>query len=118
METIRPLFENWQPIHFALAGVLVLLYAVSCIRVAISASRRGRSAPAWFLITFFLTAFPAAIMFHRTASRAANDRGDADVAASLPCPYCEEPISRGELRKGLPLHCPHCQAVIERTFLR
>jgi hypothetical protein len=118
MDAIESLFENWQPVHFALAGMLVLLYVVSCIRVAASAMRRGRSGAAWFLITFFLTAIPAAIMFHRAARRAQGDEGDTDAAASLPCPFCEELIPRSELRKGLPLRCPHCDALIERTFLR
>ena len=117
MDTIRSLFENWHPVHFALAGVLAALYVVSCIRVAVSAGRRGRSPAGWFLITFFLTAIPAAIMFHRTARRVQGDEGDTDVDASLPCPFCEELIPRGELRKGLPLRCPHCDALIERTLL-
>ncbi len=120
MEGLDKFFENWQPIHYWLTAVLVVLYLVSCARVALAARARGRWAVGWFFITLFFTAIPAAIMFHLDAARAKREGRDpaGEDAATLSCPHCERDIARSELGKGLPLRCPHCGQAVTRETLR
>ncbi|MFB3891316.1 MAG: hypothetical protein ACE15C_04755 [Phycisphaerae bacterium] len=63
----------------AILWVLVgAFYVYLCFRIAMHARKRGRSLVAWFLITLFFTAVPAAVMFIREWNRNRRAEGADD----------------------------------------
>ena len=89
--------------HVVLYAILGVLYLVSCIRLALWHSRRGRSFEAWLLITFFLTAIPTLVLIWRRGS--SRQQEHSGRAGRLDRP------SRGRGAKR-PFRCPHCNRLV------
>lgn len=106
--------------------VLAILYVLTCGMVAYQASRRGRRAVAWFIITLLFTAIPAAILFVMDASRTRRKLNDPErhetpapaARAQKPkrCPHCGRQIGRREMdiTSGAP-KCPGCGLSIDEA---
>jgi len=113
-----------------LIAALVVLYVITCVRVAIHMRRLRRSPVRWFFITFFFTAIPASVVFlwHNfawlrrgkgAAPRRSQDSSPRDDARSaLRCPRCRRWISLAELPPiTAPSTCPHCGSLLDEEPL-
>ncbi len=83
-------------------ALLVVLYILSCVRVAARMKRIGRNGAAWFFISFFCTAIPATIVFYREFSK-------LQATGAKRCLHCGQIITPAEFDKSAPVKtCPKC----------
>lgn len=118
------------PVQWTLIGALVVLYVITCIRVARHMRRLRRNPVLWFFITFFLTAIPASVVFlwhnfawlrrrDRPAPPRPGGRSDPDdERATIRCPRCHRWISLAEVDSATGVRtCPRCGSILEEELL-
>ncbi len=97
------MFDTWHVIHWILLALLVVLYVLSCIRVASRMGAIGKNPALWFLITLFLTFLPALIVLRRR-SAAATATGMFSEAER--CRHCSEVLTGSDAYAD---RCPACK---------
>lgn len=97
------MFETWHAIHWILLALLVILYLVSCLRVAARMGAIGRNPVLWFLLTLVLTFLPALIVLRRHSRTASMFGGFADATR---CPHCSEVLTGAD---ACAERCPVCR---------
>jgi hypothetical protein len=111
------MFDDLNYFQWAMLAVLAAMYVLSCVRMAVRARNHGRSVAAWFFLTLFFTAIPAAIVFHRDFARGRVAPKDADSASGTSsgpaamrrCPHCGKRIFASEISvRGPVSKCPNC----------
>ena len=97
--------SSYSWVLFALVGAM---YVLMCVRVAGRMARIGRSGAAWFFISFFFTAIPAARVLRRYSrqARAVNAAGTPGRAAGR-CRHCGAVLG-DRAAPDRPAVCPRC----------
>ena len=92
--------------YWPILALIGAMYVVMCIRVARRMAHIGRSGAAWFFISFFCTALPAAVVLrrHSRRRRAAPPAGNG---ATPRCRHCGAVLA-GDGRALEPPVCPEC----------
>ena len=111
-------------LQWVLIVAAAVLYLLTCLRVAMSFRRIGRSPILWFLITLFFTAIPPAIYMSylrlRTPARRPRpaERVKAGPAGVRRCPHCGKiiPRDRAPGPDGI-FTCPDCKQAIHEDQL-
>ena len=114
-------------IRWVALTILVLLYVLTCARVARQVRRIGGNGILWFLNTLIFTAIPASIVLARHHRRQAETDGgpptpgeDHEGGVSLSrCPHCGGPLDMGQ---PIPADeqfktCPHCGMGLDEGHL-
>lgn len=104
--------------QWVLIGVMVLFWALVAAHVARQMSKTGRSGVAWFFITFFLTALPAAALSVHHRIRWILQKDEPRETARpfskelVRCPHCGGLFSPDH---DQPVVCPNCRMTIKGT---
>ena len=101
--------------HWAIFALVAAMYVVMCLRIARRMARIGRSGVAWFFISFFCTAGPAAIAIRRHCSDAEPPDQDDDRARGR-CVHCGAVLGRTADPAGGDL-CPECGMKLDQENL-
>ena len=110
-------------VQWAMLGILVALYVLSCVRIAVRAARLGKSGVRWFFITFFGPAVPAMIRVQRYyVEQQQKELADRKAAAAGPlgarrCPHCGGLLDLGDGGASGVRTCPTCRLPLDETDL-
>lgn len=116
------------PTQWALVALAVILYVITCVRMARHMKRIGRNAVLWFFLTFFLTAIPGSIvLLHHNfcwlrrrnagAGRQVTGPGENDSAPPRRCRHCGELVDPPAARPGGVSTCPSCGQMLDEANL-
>jgi len=110
--------SNYQ---WAAICLLAILYLLISARVAWRMGKLGHNTALWFLLTVFLTAVPATIVYwyHGYRRLQPGERGQLGRSASPPprrCPRCGEILPPGG-PDGAPPRCPRCGSQSDEVHL-
>ena len=114
-------------LRWVLVAGLAALYVLTSVRVALSFRRTGRNPVAWFFITLFFTAVPAAVYMawchFRHGGQATPDAADSarakeDLSAARRCRHCGTVITDEQRPAPAGIRtCPNCRLPIEEDHL-
>jgi len=101
--------------RWALIALVAAMYVVMCVRVAGRMAKIGRSGVAWFFISFFCTAIPAARVLrrHYRHARAADQSASRDVRR---CEHCGAVLGDDAGPPGQAV-CPQCDMKLNEETL-
>ena len=102
--------------YWIMLALVAAMYVLMCIRVARRMARIGRSGVAWFFISFFLTAIPAAgVLRQHNRQARAPAAGSADHPARR-CRHCGA-VPGDRVGPDEPAVCPRCGMKLEEETL-
>ena len=81
--------------YWPILALVGAMYVVMCVRVASRMAHIGRNGAAWFFISFFCTALPAAVVLRRH-SRQGRTAPRANGGAPARCRHCGAVLGAAE----------------------
>lgn len=98
--------NDWNTMQWIALAALIVLYPLTCIRVALAMRRSGRNAVLWFFLTLCLTAIPAMVVLWLDSYKALNaKRTGGGKSRPRNQAAAQRPSAVGQ--------CPHCGCLLD-----